>query len=430
MITLAIAFGLIPEAMIAHKLLVDNGLPVALFKRDFCQFWAAGWLVDHRQIATLFHPARFQAWVIQRFPFLTGHYRWGYPPGMALLMAPLGILSPLAAWIALMLGGIALLVTALGVVFGRQKLGLIVVILLASPICWDTLLVGQNAFYTGALIVFGFGLLERRSWLAGIAFGLLTVKPPLGLLAPVAMLAAGAWRGMIAAALTGLTLAALAALAMPQAWPWFIAHTMPEMTAYLQRPYLPTPSQAYMASPFYAAEGLHLAHRVAWLFQITMSVVAAMAMAMLWRVPAETAAARDARMLASAALCLVATPYLHVYDAAGATALLCVMWVKHEGRMPIWLLAVALAQPGWSLTLANAFPVPVFAWIAWLIIGCGVTYRLAGSNRYGLALVVFTSRASRWAIGGKARERQSCRSHSLHDKPIPTAAPVKSSPSA
>jgi hypothetical protein len=403
----AMLLGLIPEAMIAQRQLA-NGLPDALFERDFCQFWAAGWLVDHGQIGTLFHPARFQAWMVQRFPFLTGHYRWGYPPSMALLMAPLGILSPLAAWVVAMAGGIALLVMALGVVFGWRKLGLIALILLASPICWDTLLVGQNAFYTGALMALGFGLLDRRPLLAGIAFGLLAVKPPLALLAPVAMLAAGAWRGMIAATLTSLALAALAALVMPHAWPWFITHTMPEMTAYLQRPYLPTPSQAYMASPFYAAEGLRLPRRAAWLIQVTLSILAAAAMARLWRVRLEDQSGRHARMLSSAALCLVATPYSHVYDATGATALLCTMLVKHDGRMSVWLLAmalVALAQPGWSLTLAIAFPVPVFAWLAWLAIGCAGLPAVSLTNR----LVWFRLKPVRAGAGGLHIEREAVR---------------------
>jgi alpha-1,2-mannosyltransferase len=429
LIGLAMALGLIPEVMIAHSLLAANGLPVALLKRDFCQFWAAGWLVDHGRIATLFYPIRFQAWVVQRFPFLTGHYRWGYPPGMALLMAPLGLVPPLAAWIIGMLGGIALLVLALGMVFGRHNLALTTLIMIASPVCWDTLLVGQNAFYTGALMVLGFGLMDRRPIWAGIALGLLTVKPPLGLLVPVALIAAGAWRSMIAALVSGLALASLAAIAMPDAWPLFIAHTMPDMTAYLQRPYLPTPSQAYMASPFYAAEGLHLPRRTVWLVQITLSVLAAAMMGQLWRIPIQNSA-RHARILASAAFCLVATPYSHVYDAVGATALLCAVLVENHETIRPWMLGLALAQPGWSLILAIGFHVPVFAWIVWLAIGCSLTYRLAGSNRYGLALVVFTSRASRWAIGGKARERQSRLSHSLHDKPMPTAAPAKSSPSA
>lgn len=383
LILLSAGLGLVPEMMIARSMLLGGAvrfpasIHTAPLARDFLQFWGAGWLLDHGQAATLFHPAHFQAWVLARFPFLTGHYRWGYPPGMVLFMVPFGLLPPLAAWILWMLGGTIALASALGFVFGSRCLPALMLATLILPIYWDNFLVGQAMPWLAALTILGFGLLDRRPVLAGLAFGLLTVKPPLAMLAPVALLAAGAWRSIIAAAATAVVLAIFAAIAMPHAWPLFISRTMPEMTSYLQRPYLPTPSQAYMASPFYAAEGLHLTRRAAWLIQASVTLLAIAALWRLWRAPAPDPAARSARMAASAALCVVATPYAHVYDALAPSILLCAVLLKDARAAEGWTAVpamIALWQPGWSLAFALAMGLPVLPWAAWLAIGCGIAF--------------------------------------------------------
>lgn len=49
-------------------------------------------------------------------------------------------------------------------------------------------------------------LLERSALLAGILFGLLTFKPQLGVLLPLALLAGRQWRAFIAAAATAAVL--------------------------------------------------------------------------------------------------------------------------------------------------------------------------------------------------------------------------------
>ncbi|MGN5509364.1 glycosyltransferase 87 family protein, partial [Campylobacter coli] len=63
----------------------------------------------------------------------------------------------------------------------------------AFPAVWVTEGHGQNAFLTTALMGAGLAGLETRPWLAGVAFGLLTFKPHLGLLIPVLLLLNGRW---------------------------------------------------------------------------------------------------------------------------------------------------------------------------------------------------------------------------------------------
>jgi hypothetical protein len=65
---------------------------------------------------------------------------------------------------------------------------------------------GQAVFLVAALIVGGFTLLERRPWLGGLVLGLLTFKPQFCILVPIALIAAGQWRALLASGLSALAM--------------------------------------------------------------------------------------------------------------------------------------------------------------------------------------------------------------------------------
>src|SRR5260370_39272863 len=82
-----------------------------------------------------------------------------------------------------------------------------------------TVITGQNAFFTSALWVGGFGLIGRYPVLAGALLGVLTFKPQLWLMVPVALLAARQWRALGGAAASALILALLSlAVFGPEIW--------------------------------------------------------------------------------------------------------------------------------------------------------------------------------------------------------------------
>src|SRR5258708_11141400 len=91
--------------------------------------------------------------------------------------------------------------------------------LLLCPASSITVIAGQNAFLTAALLVGGFGLLRRRPMLAGALLGVATFKPTLWLMVPVALIAARQWRALAAAAAMAGVLA-LASLALFGAEMW------------------------------------------------------------------------------------------------------------------------------------------------------------------------------------------------------------------
>src|SRR5439155_352385 len=83
---------------------------------------------------------------------------------------------------------------------------------LAAPTTAIAIVSGQNGFLAGALLAGGLRLAAGHPLAAGVLFGLLTYKPQLGLLVPVALAAAGLWRTLTIAGVTAILLVALTSL--------------------------------------------------------------------------------------------------------------------------------------------------------------------------------------------------------------------------
>ncbi|HQT88088.1 MAG TPA: glycosyltransferase family 87 protein [Acidiphilium sp.] len=372
----AIVVGLIAEALIARSTLYGHGtltLGQGMMARDFGDFWSAGHLAWAGRVRIIFQPSLFQHWLEGRFTFVHGARMWSYPPSMVFLVLPVGLVGPVAGFVLWTALGMAALAGALALLVPRRDFGPAALLVCMLPVVWDNILAGQNAAFTGAMLIAGFVWLDRRPGWAGVAFGLLTIKPQLGLLVPLALLAAGRWRAIGIAALVAVGLAGLSALVFPGSWTMFFAHVATAMQHRLLRHYLPTPGQAYMSSAFIAAEGARFPIWAAWATQGLVTMLASVAMVRLWRRTPASSTARLWRIVASVALCLAASPYGLDYDAVGGGLALAALIVTQgqslrRDRFEVGL--VAIATPGWSLVLAEVFHVPVFAWIPWLILGC------------------------------------------------------------
>ncbi len=94
----------------------------------------------------------------------------------------------------------------------------------AFPAVLANAVIGQNGFLTAALIGGTLVLMERRPILAGVLLGLLTYKPHLGLLFPVALIAGRHWRVFVTAAVAAMLMAAASWLAFgTECWQAFFA---------------------------------------------------------------------------------------------------------------------------------------------------------------------------------------------------------------
>jgi hypothetical protein len=160
------------------------------------------------------------------------------------------------------------------------------------------------------LLVTIFSWLERRPVAAGILIGLLTLKPQLGLLFPVMLIAGGYWRVFASATVTALALATLtAALFGPQVWIDFVRVGMPAQNLVLADP-------EFVATPFYPTvfmnvRGVGASYAQAMTVQLVVSVLAAAAVAWAFRL---RNASPDRLMALFLACSVCATPYLLAYD--------------------------------------------------------------------------------------------------------------------
>ena len=197
---------------------------------------AQDWMVYHEassavlagDLALLSDGVRFTEALALRFQdVLSGGLMlrpWVYPPPFLLLILPLGILGPMASYVAFLLVGFAGLLLAIQAwPASREQRAVLIVSTAASPAAMFTLLAGQNAFFTAALLVGGLAMLGRTPAMAGALLGLLVFKPQLAVLVPVALLAGGHRRALIAAGCSAamLSLASLAAFGTAPWVGWF-----------------------------------------------------------------------------------------------------------------------------------------------------------------------------------------------------------------
>ncbi|MCG5075245.1 glycosyltransferase family 87 protein [Paraburkholderia tagetis] len=171
---------------------------------DFAVFWSASWLALHGPAVNAFDTALIEpiALPLQNMlpsPFVTP---WTYPPTFLLVMLPAALLpfqvsciAYVSAWIVLAFKACARILPPV-----RDLSWWLPVV--AFPAIWVTIGAGQNSFLTFGLLGLGLVCLDRRPWLAGILFGLLAIKPQLGLMIPVALLFGRNWRAFVSAALT------------------------------------------------------------------------------------------------------------------------------------------------------------------------------------------------------------------------------------
>lgn len=303
---------------------------------------------------------------------LTGP-NWSYPPTVMWLAAPFGQLPYLVALLAFSLLGPPLLACVARHDLSDRR---IVVLVLVSPAAVFCLICGQGAFLFAALLIAIFAVLDRRPVLAGCLIGLLTIKPQLGLLFPVLLLASGRWRAFVAASITMVALAAVTAMVFGlDSWRQYIELGLPVQGQVLADP-------DGIATPFFPTiymnlRGIGAAPSVALAIQgvIAIAAAAAVAVAARWAGTVDRDLARAQFFAAS----VCASPYLLDYDLLpltyAAVALLAAGRLDGIGRRlaqaVYWMAALQLAL--------GSFRVPGAALIAPLF-AAYLTYRLKGAG--------------------------------------------------
>jgi multidrug transporter EmrE-like cation transporter len=200
---------------------VTNGTVVG---SDFPFFWVVAHIASAQDLQLAYSGELFSLEAAQERwgDSIQGKY-WAYPPHFSFMLRPLSSLSYGAAFAVWNAVGLALFALAVWATFGRswRMVGFTAL----APAALFCLLLGQTGLMMSALLVGGIGWLWRRPVLAGILLGLLTFKPPLGLLVPFALVAGGHWRAILSASLTAgvLILVSLAIYGL-EGWTTYLAN--------------------------------------------------------------------------------------------------------------------------------------------------------------------------------------------------------------
>jgi len=177
---------------------------------DFFALWSFGAFALTRPVTGLFDPLTLQRFQQTLEPTFAAAYPFLYPPSFLLIATPFAVLPIAPAWLAWSAISLGLYVAA---VVGRRWRSAAGVALLVAPTSLLCVIGGQSGLLVAALMLGGLRSLPLRPWLGGALLGLLTVKPQFGLLLPVALVAAGQWRAIAAAALSAIAVAVATGLA-------------------------------------------------------------------------------------------------------------------------------------------------------------------------------------------------------------------------
>jgi hypothetical protein len=197
---------------------------------DFMAFWAFPRFAAANKVADIYNAASLGGFEQKLYPGFQSFYPYLYPPTLLLAIWWLKFCGFALAQTIWTVAGVVALAGA-GLWFFGPARKFAVVAMLACPAALITGATGETAFFTTALLLAGFAALPKRPLLAGLFFGLLTLKPQLGFLIPFALLGLGAWRSILVAISVVLALVMLSCIAFPASL-WLVwAHTLPEYQA-------------------------------------------------------------------------------------------------------------------------------------------------------------------------------------------------------
>lgn len=321
---------------------------------DFAVFWSASSLALHGPAVNAFDTALIEpiALPLQNMlptPFVTP---WTYPPTFLLVMLPAALLPFAVSYLAYVFAWIAFALRVSARIAPRIRDWSWWLPVAAFPACWAAASAGQNSFLTFGLMGLGLMGVDRRPWLAGIVFGLLAIKPQLGLLIPVALLFGRNWRAFASAALTVGVFCALAGWVLGFGTFARFAEALPAFSRFVVEYSDRWPRGILTA--FGAARHFGVAVPTAYLVHAAVAALAVSVVAWLWSARARFELRASALVLAT----LLASTYLMPYDLLLLG--LPILWLVRDSARNGWLRGDAAV-----MAIAWFSPVVAYTPVGW-----------------------------------------------------------------
>ncbi|MBR1175587.1 DUF2029 domain-containing protein [Bradyrhizobium sp. KB893862 SZCCT0404] len=203
---------------------------------DFDAFHIVAQRVWRGDLDQVYHFAALLKMQLEAAGGATGFMPWTYPPQYALLLAPLAFLPVGLAYLLFAAGTLALYLAVLRRIADVNFAHVLVILFPALAI---TIGSGQNGFLTGALIALVCLNVERRQLLAGLALGVMVIKPHLAIAVGVYLLATRRWIALATATAVVLASSLLCTLLFGwQIWTAWLG-AIKESASYLEQGFYP-----------------------------------------------------------------------------------------------------------------------------------------------------------------------------------------------
>jgi arabinofuranan 3-O-arabinosyltransferase len=332
--------------VVAVAFIVTADGTVRTLDSDFRVFWAAARILLSGDPLAAFDEARIDA----EYGEVTDAWMpWLYPPGYLYFVAPFGLLPYAVAFLTMTLLSLGAMTLATRPF--AANVGPVWAAMALAPAYLPALVIGQNSLiWLAVLLTALLALRAGRAVLAGVLIGCLTLKPQLGLLIPLALLAAGQWRTIVAASATTLLLAALPTLFTGVAYWSLLAERLEQQADQLVTL---IGELDLTVGPYYVATLLGLPSQLALALQWVITGIAAVSVLIFWR---STRIGFDAKVALLMTAILISAPYLWYYEAALMPAI--GMFLFRAGILttrPHHLALLVLLWIGAGLQSANVF---------------------------------------------------------------------------
>jgi hypothetical protein len=303
----------------------------------FSHYWLASALAQAGHPLTVYRAPEFFAAQVAFFK-INYPLPWYYPPTFLLMIYPLAFLPYLVSLCVWVAGTLAAYLMVLRRIAPHPLTPWLAP---AFPGTFQNFFHGQNGFLTTALLGGGLFLMNQSPWVAGILLGLVSYKPHLFVLIPVALIAGRRWQALLAALATAMVLALASFLLLGQGvWVAFWNNLALPLT--LERAGLLPINK--MITFFAALSQAGVGFFPAMIIQIVVMAAVVAGVVYVWQKRIPFACQAATLVLAT---CLF-TPYAFSYDLA--------------------LLALPLAWLGWEGYTAGWFPgEPALLCLGWVL---------------------------------------------------------------
>jgi len=181
---LSVLYAVLFVGIIAVATIAADGIAYsdsAVVGGDFLAFYTAGQFALSGEALSAYDFALFDARLQETSGLELLGMMWQYPPTVFFLTALLALASYKISYFLWLLTGwstLAFTLRSIGIHGATLRM------LLCSPLCVAFVVYGQLNLFTSSLLILAAFDPRRRFLIAGIAAGLLTIKPQLGILRP------------------------------------------------------------------------------------------------------------------------------------------------------------------------------------------------------------------------------------------------------